>query len=211
MIVRYVNREGFKVKKVLLIIIALSYLSMLGCAVSGEIKAKSISERIDVFYEVKDGESPSSGFCDLELIAQFKTIPPGYYPLESKKPAIYSFLVNVDGQSVTGDVPGRPDNTSLYNASGQRTIEGGEGVRYYLQKKLRILCGQHKVFFAVPRENIFREIAVSLKKDKMSLLRFTPIYNRGISEFGHFRRIDQWEGQHYMQGLKDFDVELLYL
>ena len=187
------------------------YLSVSGCATSRGIKVKSISERTDVFSEVKDGESPQSGFCDLEIVAQFKTPPSGYYQLESKKQVSYSFVINVDGQSDIWDVSGKPNNTPLYDANGRRTIEGGEGMRYYVQKKLRLLCGQHKVFFALPRENIFREIAVSLKKDKMSLLRFTPIYNRGISEFGHFRRIDQWEGQHYMQGLKDFDVEFLSL
>ena len=198
-------------KNVLLIIIVLSYLSLWGCAASGEIKAKSTSERTDVFSEVKDGDSPPSGFCDLEIVAQFKTTPPGYYPLESRKPAIYSFMINIDGQSVTWDVSGKPDNTPRYGATGQITIEGGEGMRYYLQKKLRLLCRQHKVFFSLLSENIFKEIEVSPKKDEMVLLRFTPVYNRGIPEFRRFNTLDQWEGQHYIKGLKDFDVELLYL
>ncbi len=100
-------------KNVLLIIIVLSYLSLWGCAASREIMAKSTSELTDVFSEVKDGDSPPSGFCDLEIVAQFKTTPPGYYPLESEKPAIYSFMINIDGQSVTWDVSGKPDNTPL--------------------------------------------------------------------------------------------------
>jgi|ERR1700690_164438 len=198
-------------KNVLLIIIVLSYLSLWGCAASREIKAKSTSERTDVFAEVKDADSPPSGFCDLEIVAQFKTTPPGYYPLESQNPAIYSFMINIDGQSVTWDVSGKPDNTPLYDANGQRTIEGGEGMRYYLQKELRLLCRQHKVFFSLPSETIFKEIEVPLKKDDMALLRFTPVYNRGIPEFRRFRTLDQWEGQHYLKGLKTFDVELLYL
>ena len=141
-------------KNVLLIIIVFSYLSLWGCVASREIKAKSTSERTDVFSEVKDGDSPPSRFCDLEIVAQFKTTPHGYYPLESRKPAIYSFMINIDGQSVTWDVSGKPDNTPRYGATGQRTIEGGEGMRYYLQNKLRLLCQQHKVFFSLLSKNI---------------------------------------------------------
>jgi hypothetical protein len=198
-------------KNVLLIIIVLSYLSLWGCAASREIKAKSTSQRTDVFSEVIDGDSPPSGFCDLEIVAQFKTTPPGYYPLESKNPAIYSFVINIDGQSVTWDVSGKPDNTPRFGANGQRTIEGGEGMRYYLQNKLRLLCGQHNVFFALSSENIFKVVEAALKKDKMSLLRFNPVYNRGMPKLRQFRTPDHWEGPYYMKGLKDFDVEFLIL
>lgn len=59
-------------------------------------------------------------------------------------------------------------------------LNAGEGMRYYLQKKLTLLCGHHKVFFALPSETILKEIEVPLKRDKMSLLGVNPVYNRGI-------------------------------
>ncbi len=61
-------------------------------------------------------------------------------------------------------------------------------MRYYLQKKLRLLCRQHKVFFALPSENIFREIEVSLKKDEMVLLRFTRFTTEESPNLGGFAR-----------------------
>jgi hypothetical protein len=174
--------------------------SFLGCSsASKEIKAKLISERTDVFHEVRgEGRMPSQGSADLVIKAQVKTNLEGFYILESKnsphgKPK-YSFLFNIDGQSVVWEAKRQKEDASFYD--GQP--DWGEGMRYVLEKRIRLAPGYHRIFFALPGDDYFKEFGITLKGNELTVLELNPIYKT--------------EGRNsrpcLLNGVKDFEIFL---
>jgi hypothetical protein len=172
--------------------------SFLGCgAASKEIQAKMISERTDVFREVQgEGGMPTQGSADVLIKAQVKTNLEGFYLLESRrslhgKPK-YPFLFNIDGQSVIWEATGQREHTSFYNGEP----DGGKGMRYLLEKRIRLAPGRHSVFFALPGDDYFKEFGITLKGNELTVLELKPIYKRG----GRNRR------PHFLNGVRDFEI-----
>jgi len=181
-------------------------LYLTGCgATAKEIHMKSQSERNDVFREVKAGETVPKGFIDMVIKASIKTHHEGHYPLEPKDQfhgnPDYPFLINIDGQAAIWKVHGTTDHTPLYDESGKRRTdpEAGNGVKYILDKKIRIAAGPHRIFFGLAAEGLARKFEVTLKDGGKYVLQLKPVYQYTIHPF----RIPS-----FLEGVKDYEVFL---
>ncbi len=173
---------GMVVRKwiLLLFIIALG-----GCAASEQIRVKSQSERTDVFREVPKETPPSEGFADLTIRASLKTHLEGFYLVEfgdtRHGETRYPFLINVDGQAAIWEVDGQRETVKRESAK-DKNPEAGEGMRYLLEKRIRLAPGPHRVFFSLPSEKVALEIEIVLVEGNANDLQFKPVYrSRRIS------------------------------
>lgn len=177
-------------------------IALIGCGrVSKEIAAKYLDQRTDVFHEGGAEDKLSREMITLIIKAQIKTNLEGFYILESKdslhgKPT-YPFLLNIDGQHAVWQMVGHIENTSFYDEAGHKTVDGGPGMRYILEKKIRIARGLHKIFIALPGDNYSKEFDITLSKDVLFVLDLSPIYTQ-----------DSRRRQSYLKGIKDFKVVL---
>jgi hypothetical protein len=143
---------------------------------------KSKSEGTSIFTEIRDGGPIPKGLAELTIRANIKTHIEGYYILESKESLHgkqkYPFLVNIDGQAERWEVDGIKDIKPAYEADGKTSLdpEAREGIKYFLEKKVRLHAGTHKVFFGLPEDNYSTEVEISLKEGETSILEFKPIY-----------------------------------
>jgi len=181
-------------KTFLLLLLTVSIITFAGCGTaSREIAQRSVSERADVFHDVRDGEITQGGFVDLVIQARIKTHLEGWYLLESKtslhgKPT-YPFLFNIDGQAVTWEVKGQKEKNKEYEGC-VGNHDCGEGMRYTLEKRIRLKEGMHRIFFALPGDNYRTEFEITLKENEAYKLKFKPIYRR----------------QDYLKGIVRFEV-----
>lgn len=158
-------------------------ITLVGCgSTAKEIKMKSQSGRMDVFSEVRDDEIIPKGLVDLVIKASIKTHLEGYYIGESKeslhgKPE-YPFLINIDGQAAIWKVTGVKETTPKYDKDGKTSHdpEAGAGMKYALDRKVRLRAGSHKVFFGLPEDKYSIEVEISLKEGETTTLEFKPIY-----------------------------------
>ena len=155
-----------------------------------EISLKSQSERTDVFKEMHEGATIPKGFVDLTITSSIKTHLEGFYLLESKsslhgKPG-YPFVLNIDGQAVTWKVDGQEEDTPPYDESGKISPQGGEGMKYNLEKKILIKAGPHKVFFALPEEELSLRFEFVLQAGHSNVLEFRPVYRHHGKQPRHF-------------------------
>ncbi len=194
-------------KRLMLVMVtAVIGICLIGCGTSvTEVQLKSQSERTDVFREVMDGGPLPKGFVDMTIKASIKTHREGHYPLEPREqfhgnPA-YPFLINIDGQAAIWKVDGSMDNIPPYDEKGRTTAdpEAGIGVKYVLDKKIRIASGTHRVFFGLPAENFSKEFEVSLNEGIIYVLELKPLYQEKV----HPYRIPS-----FLEGIKDYEVFL---
>jgi len=185
-----------------------------GCGTTAkEIRARSQSEKTDIFTEVKDGSAIPKGFAELTIKANIKTHIEGYYILESKESRHgkqgYPFVFNIDGQAVEWKVDGVKDIKPAYDADGKtsRDPEARKGFKYVLEKKLRLHAGTHKVFFGLPEDNYSTEVEISLKEGETNKLEFKPIY---ILEFKPIYRTKRIPTRipTFMKGIDKYEVFL---
>ncbi len=171
-------------KKLMILVIATTMgAALVGCgAATKEIARMSRSERTDVFTVVPAEGAAPAGFVDLVIKASIKTPPEGYYVLEPKgstrgKPG-YPFLLSVDGQAVLWKVDGQKETIPLYDEKGRTSHDpdAGTGMKYAIEKKVRLAPGPHAIFFGIPEESYFTEINVSLKEEAPQMLEFKPRY-----------------------------------
>ncbi len=144
-----------------------------------EINAKSLSTRSDVFVEIKNDETIPSGYANVIIIVSIKTPPKGYYLWESNdsfsgRPG-FPFVFNIDGQAALWKIDGQEEITATYNEKGERIPDGGRGIRYILNKKIRLTTGSHKLFLGVPEDEYAGEFVIFVK-DGVSTLEFKPVY-----------------------------------
>lgn len=173
--------------------------TLLGCGLaSKELKIKSQSERTDVFKEIKGDGPPSKGFVDLIIKASIKTHPEGYYLLESAgtfhgQPD-YPFLITIDGQAQVWKVDGQKEITS-YEDQGKPDPERGEGMKYVLNKRLRLGSGPHQIIFGLPGEDYYMNFNLTLDDGDVQVLEFKPIYRprRGKSTPSFINGFDRGE------------------
>ena len=139
-----------------------------GCgSVLKEINAKSVSARSDVFVEIKNDEVIPGGYANVIIKVFVKTPPAGYYLWESTdsfsgKPG-FPFVFNIDGQAAVWKIDGQEEITSPYDEKGERIPDGGRGVRYILNKKIRLATGPHKLFLGIPEDEYAREFVIFVK------------------------------------------------
>ena len=185
-----------------IIYVALLAIALAGCAtntaVTDRIRAKSM-EQGAVFQELTDG-TPMPGFSVLTIQATMKTPKEGFYLLEFKsalrgKPE-YPFVFNIGGQGVTWLAKGTPD-VQRKDVEGKRNPEGGEGIKYFLEKRIMLKPGTYKIYVGLTEEALQKEVDVTLSEGKVSVLQFIPVYFTGrfIRNTGSFYR-----------GLRDFEV-----
>jgi len=171
-------------KNIIHFVIAITVVVILaGCgATTKEIVNMTNSTRTDVFVEVPaEGTAPAE-FVDLVIKASIKTPLEGYYVLESKtsergKPG-YPFLLNIDGQAVLWKVDGQKETIPLYDENGKTSMDAdaGVGMKYILERKVRLAAGPHKIFFGLPEEPYYLEVQLTLKKGSSPTLEFKPGY-----------------------------------
>jgi hypothetical protein len=184
------------------IVLTVIWAVLASCStVSKEIKTKAHGEKVDVFREVKEWEVVPQGFADLMIKASIKTHLEGHYLLELKKtfhgkPG-YPFLINLGGQATTWKVDGQQEVMPDYDKKGRRNPERGEGMKYILEKRIRLKSGSHKIFFGLPSENYFKEIEITLKDRHQHILEFKPIY-----------RTSRRNVPGFLSGVKEFEVFL---
>jgi hypothetical protein len=162
-------------------LLAVFVSTILGCGLAArEIKTRAQSERTDIFREVNEESPPTKGLVDLEIKTSVKTHLENYYFIEFKNSAHgkpeYPFLVNIDGQASLWKVTGQIEVTPKYDESRKRIPEGGEGMRYVLDRKVRLASGPHNIFFGLPGEDYFIEFNLTLMEGEVNLLEFQPGY-----------------------------------
>ncbi len=156
--------------------------TLVACGATAKgITRMSRSERTDVFTEVS-GEGPlPEGYADIVIRASLKTQLEGYYPIEAKRSSSgkpeYPFLLNIDGQAALWKVKGLihqlPENV---NGKTNPDPEAGEGMRYMLEKKVRVAAGAHKVFFGLPGEPYHATTELRTESGESYILEFKPQY-----------------------------------
>src|SRR4030042_7151516 len=146
-----------------------------------QIRTQSITEREGVFQEVTTTAGPPAGFADVVVKTSLKTHLSGEGTLLETGDSphggpFYRFVVNIDGQAVTWKVKGVRENVPLVD--GRHFPEEGAGMRYVLEKKIRLHAGAYSIFFGVPEENYNKTVTVNLQEGKSYALEFQPIYPR---------------------------------
>jgi hypothetical protein len=91
---------------------------------------------------------------------------------------------------------GLPDIQKKFVA-GKRNSEGGEGIKYYLDKEIMLKPGTYNIYIGMPEERIQKEIAITLTEGKTTVLEFKPLYFTG--------RFVRTKGSFY-NGLRDFEI-----
>ena len=203
-------------KQIMLPIVSLIVgIVLTGCGVTAkEIKAKSLGERTDIFYEVREEGVPHKGFVDVVIKASIKTHREGYYVLESKKSlhgkAGYPFVLNIDGQAVTWMVEGHEDIKPKYDEKGKAVPdpEAGDGIKYVLEKKIRITAGSHRVFFGLPQDDYALEANLVFKEDGSNTLEFKPVY-KSERKFYSIRKSERMKrNETFLKGIRKYEMFL---
>jgi hypothetical protein len=88
----------------------------------------------------------------------------------------YPFVVNIDGQEILWEVEGGSEATPVLTEAGDRDPEGGEGMRYTLEKKIRLLSGTHTLFFGLPAESYSESIKITVKSAQQHVFECRPVY-----------------------------------
>ena len=164
-----------------LVVLILALLA--GCGAAAKtIAARSTSEKTDVFTEVAGNESAPPGYTDVLITATIKTHLTGFYPAEAKTSAhgkeTYPFLLNIDGQAVLWKAEGKKHELPEYmGGKTSKDPEAGEGIKYVLNRKIRLHPGLHRVFFGLPADDYYREAVINVKEGKAQMLEFIPEYN----------------------------------
>ncbi|MEK6743952.1 MAG: hypothetical protein AABZ15_10090 [Nitrospirota bacterium] len=167
--------------------VVLLFVVLSGCGASAKMtQTKSQSERTDVFTEVSDVGARPQGFADMIVKANIKTHAVGYYLGESGKSLHgkpgYPFVLNIDGHALVWKVDGQKDAKPAYDKDGKTSLdpEAGDGMKYVLEKKLRLRPGTHKVFFGLPQDEYHVEAEIALRDGEEAALEFKPVYRYKI-------------------------------
>jgi len=173
-----------------------------GCgSTAKQITTESQPMRTDVFTEVKGQQPLPKGTVDLTIKASIKTPPEGYYLLEPRfsreAKEGYPFELNIDGQEIVWKVEGKSEATPRWDENGRIIPEGGQGIRYVIEMKIRLRPGSHHVVFGLPDENHFTEVKVFLREGESHTLEFQPVYVMGRKHHKSF-----------YHGIKSYDAYL---
>ena len=163
------------------LVVALLILVVNCGAAREQIGTKSLTDREGVFQEVTTADGPPPGFADVVLRASLKTHLSGEGTLLESGDSphggpFYSFVLNIDGQAVTWKVPGQRENIPVLR--DRHSKEEGDGMKYGLEKRIRLRAGTHRIFFGVSEEDYSKTATVNLQEGKSYTLEFYPVYQR---------------------------------
>lgn len=183
------------------VVLMLAVLSGCGAA-ARTIAARSTSDKYDVFTEVSSNEAAPAGYADVLITANIKTHLEGFYKGESKASShgkeAYPFLFNIDGQAVLWKAEGKKHELPSYiDGKTSHDPDAGEGIKYTLNKKIRLRAGSHKLFFGLPEDDYYREVVINVKEGEALTLAFNPVYKYKTLP----TRIPT-----YMKGVSDYDM-----
>ncbi len=175
-----------------------------GCTknITGNIKEDT---RQVVFRDYIETMPIPRGYAELTVFSSVKTPLPGIYPYGSKIRGTpdYMLLINIDGQkTLVKDDPRK----EISEAKGLNDTESGEGIRYLFKKDLLIKAGVHKLFVALPEDNVAIEKDLVLKDGTSNTVRIDPIY--GSSELGGTPGQGLFSSSSFMYGITGFWVFL---
>ena len=102
---------------------------------------------------------------------------------------------NIDGQAAIWKIDGQEEITPPYDEKGERIPDGGRGIRYILNKKIRLTTGSYKLFLGIPEDEYAREFVISVK-DGVSTLEFKPVYR------GDHQRM----APSFLNGIQSFEL-----
>lgn len=170
-------------KRLTLILMAITIGTvLLSCSTAmKEIVRKGQSEQAGVFIEVVSEGPIPAGYADIVIRSSVKTPVSGYYLFESKRSArgqaVCPFVINIDGQAVQWQVEGQKQVLPEYvDGKTNRDPEAGEGMKFTLEKKVRLAAGSHKVFLGLPEESQFTTTDISVKSGGLYTVEFRPDY-----------------------------------
>jgi hypothetical protein len=86
----------------------------------------------------------------------------------------------------------KPD-TQRRIVDAKRNPEGGEGVKYLLEKRIKLKPGSYRICLGLTEENFQKEIDSNLLEGKTSILEFKSVYQR-----------DRVSGYTFYKGIHDF-------
>lgn len=163
-------------------VVLLVGLLMTGCAGMQQ-KTHSHDSKVagDTFVEAS-GEALPAGFGDLVIRTAIKTHPEGFYPMESASSHHgtdhYPFTVTVGAQSATWSVTGVQSDTPKYAPDGStpNDPEAGPGMRYALDKRLRLKPGTYDMRLDLPDDNVTSIAKVTIQDGKSVIIEFKPVY-----------------------------------
>ncbi|MBN1663448.1 MAG: hypothetical protein JW943_07600 [Deltaproteobacteria bacterium] len=143
-----------------------------------EIVTQSLTARSDIFAEVNKDEPVPAEFGVVQINASIKTRTANHYLInlgtsDVGKPA-YPFVINIDGQAMEWRIDGKKENTPRFE-NGKEMSDGGEGIRYVLNKTIRLKKGSHRMFVGLSRDNIIQEFDLNVKEGR-STLEIIPVY-----------------------------------
>lgn len=166
--------------------------SISGCA--------SVATRTDILcegplaggplVEVPTAVNPTPGIVGMIIKATIKTHPEGFYLLEPKShmhgKTGFPFVVVIDDRTFEWHDDGHPETLPSYDEKGDPMPEGGEGIRYTVEKKLLVNPGRHRVTLKLSSEKKSITVFVELIGDHAPhILEFKPLYNGpGTRRFG---------------------------
>lgn len=185
-----------------------------GCGTSKkEIIEKSKSERVDVFSEITGESIAPEGFSDLVIKTSVKTHLEGFHLFPEKSlhgKTSYSFVANIDGQGILWEVEGETETTPVLIEAGVRDPEGGEGMKYTLEKKIRLLSGTHTLFFGLPAESYSESIKITVKSARQHVFECRPVYKleheEKIESKAGVTKLGQRNIRSFKHGLKECEI-----
>jgi hypothetical protein len=140
--------------------------------------------------EITMTEGSTLGRGDLVIKATIKTHPVGFYLFEPRshlhgKPG-FPFVVVIDDKTFEWHDDGQREVLPFYDEKGDPMPEGGEGIRYTIEKKLVLSPGRHRVTLELPSEKKSITVSAELVGDRTAyVLEFKPVYNGpGTRRFG---------------------------
>jgi len=174
-----------------------------GCATMPESSSlESKPMKADIFTEVTGVDSPCPGLADLVIKASIKTPPKGHNVFwwinDLHGRADYPFRFSVDGQAITWKADNITHDSFQGDESPPDNPERGIGVKYMLEKRIRLAPGAHTVSFSLPAEEYVMQVEISMREGMENIIEFKPIYRKRFK--GNIR--------NFLFGLKQYEVAL---
>ncbi len=187
------NHKGNELMKINLFITCLAILVWLLCGCSSIITQGTITcnyeWRNGPITEVSSLTAPTPGMVDLLIRASIKTHIEGFYPLESDSAhgkTEFPFVLVIDDMKFEWKDMGLREVLPWCDEKGNRVAEGGEGIRYSMERKFLLNPGLHRIILKLPTEKRAITVPVELTTDAVPyILEFRAVHSTpGSRTFG---------------------------
>jgi hypothetical protein len=173
-----ISQKREAMKKLTMVLLSVMIIFAAGCGYVTTMTKNT--PKTGIFTAVKEESPIPIGFTDVLIKASIKIHEEGFYWFEPKnsmhgKPG-YPFVLNIDGQVVTWKVDGRKEDTPRFDEDGNTNVEAGVGIKYTLEKKIRLAGGMHKLVLTLPGEELSTSMDIAFKPGRSHVLEFKPFY-----------------------------------